>query len=208
MAGLSLGPLVEARSIHHDLSIGSELHMRAIHGTRRRAFKIDAFTVLPAGVTRILEFVFAGFPVGRAAEMRAARVNHKDAIGRAIHPNAIFLLPLRIDAKGVIREVANFENSGRLKQRARKEKTQKSDEPCAQETSDPAPHQSPPPFIELTVLWPDRGHPRRSGGFGGADGGSAHVACGVSRARGARCRRVGFRSVFAPGPRHAIPPYD
>src|SRR6266581_1972109 len=75
-------------------------------------------------MARTLELVLAGLPVGRAAQMSAARVNDKDAIGRAVHPNAVFLLPLGVHAESIIRGVANLENRGRFEERARKEMNQ------------------------------------------------------------------------------------
>src|SRR6266849_5835439 len=119
MVGLSLGPLKEPRSVYDDLAVGGQFDVRAVHRARRRTFKIHAFTVVAAAVARALEFVFAGFPVGRAAEMRAARVDDEDAVGRAVDPNAIFLLPLRIDTERVVGRIADFEYGGRLEERAR-----------------------------------------------------------------------------------------
>src|SRR5258706_6124266 len=131
MAWLSLGPLVEPRSVYDDLAIGRQFDVGAIHRARRGALEIDAFTVITAAVTRALEFVFAGFPVRRAAQMRTARVDDENAIGRAVDPDAIFLLPLGVDAERVIGGIANFEDGGRLEERARQEKTQEGDKPGA-----------------------------------------------------------------------------
>jgi len=58
-------------------------------------------------VTGTLKLVFARFPIGRAAEMRATRVDHEDPIGSLIHPDAILLLPLSVYAERVIRRKAN-----------------------------------------------------------------------------------------------------
>ena len=57
--------------VHHNLAFGIELHVRAIHGPRRRTLEVDAFGVVAAAVARALELVFAGLPVGRAAQVRA-----------------------------------------------------------------------------------------------------------------------------------------
>jgi len=100
----------------------------AVHRTRRRPFEVDPFAVITASVAWTLELVLAGLPVGRAAQMSAARVNDKDAIGRAVHPNAVFLLPLGIHAESIIRGIANLKNGGRFKERTRKEESKKSDE--------------------------------------------------------------------------------
>src|SRR5712691_9912949 len=74
-ARLSLGQLVQPGSIHNDLAIGSQLHVRTIHGARRGAFEVDTFAVVAAAVARAFELVLAGFPIGCAAQMRAASVN-------------------------------------------------------------------------------------------------------------------------------------
>src|SRR6266403_32609 len=140
MAWLSLGPLVEARSVYDDLAVGRQFEVSAIHRARRGTLEIDAFTVIAAAVTRALEFVFAGFPVRRAAEMRAARVDDENAIGSAVDPDTIFLLPLGVDAERVIGGIADLEDGGRLEERARQKKTEERDKPGAQETGDSTPH--------------------------------------------------------------------
>src|SRR5436305_3438275 len=131
MAWLSLGPLVEARSVHHNLAVGREFDVRAVHGARRGTLEIDAFAVVTAAVAGTLKLVLAGFPIRRAAEMSAARVDDKDAVGRAIYPYAIFLLPLGVDAEGVVRAIANLESGGRLSQRARTKTSPDGDEAVA-----------------------------------------------------------------------------
>src|SRR5712692_5662217 len=140
MAELSLGPLKEPRSVYDDLAVGRQFDVRAIHRPRRRAFKIHAFTVVAAAVARALEFVFAGFPVGRAAEMRAARVDDENAVGSTVDPDAIFLLPLGVDAERIVGGIADLKDGGRFEERAREEKTQEGDEPGAQETCDRTPY--------------------------------------------------------------------
>src|SRR6266702_8238140 len=99
-------------------------------------------------MARTLELVLAGLPVGRAAQMSAARVNDKDAIGRAVHPNAVFLLPLGVHAESIIRGVANLENRGRLEERARKEKTEEGNEPGTEQRGDATPHYAPASFAD------------------------------------------------------------
>src|ERR1700682_2187410 len=113
MTGLAFGPLIEARGVYDDLAVGRKGHVSAIHRARCGAFESDAFTVVAAAVTRALEFVFAGFPVGRTAEVRAAGVDDEDAIGSAVNPYAIFLLPLGIDTQGIVRGIADLEDGGR-----------------------------------------------------------------------------------------------
>src|SRR6516162_9017947 len=129
--------------------------MGAVHGTRCRSLEINAFAVVPTPVTGALELVFTGFPVGRTAQMRAPRENDKQAIRGAIHPNAVFLLPLRIYAQRVVRGIANLEDRGRFKQRARQEKTQEGEEPRGEKTCDAAPNQATAMFIDFTRFWAD-----------------------------------------------------
>ena len=64
LAGLSLRPLIEPRNIHHDLSVRRQFHIGAIHGTRCRSLKVDAFAVVATAVAGTLEFVLAGFQSG------------------------------------------------------------------------------------------------------------------------------------------------
>src|ERR1700730_5480783 len=134
MTGLAFGPLIEARSVDDDLAVGRQRHVRTIHRARRGALEIYAFAVVAAAVAGALEFVFAGFPVRRAAEMRAARVDDENAVGRAVDPDTIFLLPVGVHAERVVGGIANFENCGRFEQRARKEETKECDEPRTEKT--------------------------------------------------------------------------
>src|SRR5712672_2279111 len=105
--------------------------MSAIHRGRRGAFEVDAFAVIATAVTGALEFVFAGFPVRRATEMGAARIDNENAIGSAVDPDAIFLLPLGVDAERVVGWVANFEDGGGFEECARKKEPEEGDKPCA-----------------------------------------------------------------------------
>src|SRR5581483_883647 len=93
--GLSFRPLIQAAHIHQDLTIGRDIHVRSVHRPRRRPFEVDSFTVVTTAVTRTLEFVLRRLPVGRAAQVGAARINHEQPVWCAIHPDAIFLLELR-----------------------------------------------------------------------------------------------------------------
>src|ERR1700732_5548538 len=117
MTGLAFGPLIEARSVDDDLDVGRECHVRAIHRARRGALEIYAFAVVAAAVAGALEFVFASFPVRRAAEMRTACVDDENAVGGAVDPNAIFLLPLGVHTESVVGWITDFETGGRLEQR-------------------------------------------------------------------------------------------
>src|SRR6267154_2656735 len=129
--------------------------MRPIHGTRRGAFEVDALAVATTAMTRALEFVFAGFPIGSAAQVSAPRVDDEHAIGSAIHPDAVFLLPLNVHSESVVRGVADLENCGRLEERARKEKFEKGNKPRAKKSSNHHPHQSSPLPVVFSELGTD-----------------------------------------------------
>ena len=75
-------------------------------------------------MTRTLEFVFARLPIGRAAEMGAARVDHEQSIRSLIDPDSILLLPFRIDTKRVVARKSNFKNGGRFEDGARQKEPQ------------------------------------------------------------------------------------
>ena len=70
-------------------------------------------------MARTFELVFTRLPVGSAAQMRAASVDHKESVRSLSYPNAILLLPLCIDAEGVISWRADAKDAGRFKNRAR-----------------------------------------------------------------------------------------
>src|SRR5205807_4376174 len=207
VAGLSLGPLIEPGGVHNNLAVWRQLHVRAIHGARRGPFKVDPFAVVAAAVAGALELVFAGFPVGRAAEVRAARVDDKDAIGCAVHPDTIFLLPLGIHAEGVVRGVANFENSWRFEKSTRKKETQEGNEPCAKKSRDSNPHQPPPLPVDFTGLGTDGCQTAGGRCFGCTDGRRTNILGSIA-ATGRGCLRrfrfwfgrISFRA------RHALPP--
>src|ERR1700677_1244138 len=110
MGGLAFRPLIEPRSIDDDLAVGSEFDLSAVHRTRRRALKVDPFAVIPAAVARTFEFVLARLPIRSAAQMRAARVNHEDSVGRSIDPDAIFLLEFSVNPEREFRGIADLKN--------------------------------------------------------------------------------------------------
>src|ERR1700752_703580 len=138
---LSLGPLVKLGDVDQDLAVGRKLDVSTIHGTRRRTFEVDAFAVVPAPMAGALELVLTGLPVGRASQVRAARIDHKQAIARAIHPDAEPLLPLGIDPEGVVRRIADLERRARFEKGARQKEAEECEEPRAQEGSDGDPGQ-------------------------------------------------------------------
>ena len=139
MAGLSLGPLIEPGSIHDDLTVWRQFHVRAIHRTRRRPLKVDTFTVVAAPVAGTLELVLAGLPIGCTAQVSAASVDDEYTIRRAVHPDAVFLLKLGIYAKRVVGCLADFEYGWRLKESARKKESEEGNEPSAEKSCDAAP---------------------------------------------------------------------
>src|SRR5215467_2189106 len=91
-ARLSFGPGVELRGVNQDLTVWRQLDVGAVHRTGSRAFEVHSFAVVAAAVAGALEFVFAGLPVRRAAQVGAACVDHKEAVRSAIDPDAVFLL--------------------------------------------------------------------------------------------------------------------
>src|SRR5262249_352611 len=155
LARLALGPLVEARSIHDDLPVGREFHVRTIHRTRRRPFEVYAFVVISAAMTGTFELVLTGLPIGCAAKMLASRVDDGEKVGRFVHPDEIFLLPISANSQRVVRGITNFENCGRFEKCARKKKTKESNKPRAKETGNGAPHQAASAFVGLAVLRSD-----------------------------------------------------
>src|SRR5215472_522657 len=175
MARLSLGPGIQARSIHNDLSVGRHLNVSPIHRARRRTLEVDPFAVVAAAVAGTLEFVFAGLPIRGAAEMRTACINNKEAIGSAVHPDAVLLLKLGVYAKRVIRRIADLENRGRLKKGARKKKAKESDKPGAKKRGDAAPNQPAASFVGGARLRPNGSDTACGGRFGRADGGGADI---------------------------------
>src|SRR5258708_15785842 len=206
-ARLSLGPLVQPGRINNDLAIGSQLHVRAIHGPRRGAFEVDAFAVVAATVARAFELVLAGFPIWRAAQMCATSVNDENTTGRAVHPDAVLLLPFGIDAQGVVRGVTNLENRWRFKECAGKEKFEEGDEPCAEESSDADPHQPAPLLIDFAGLGTDSCQTASRRCFGRTDGRRTDISGCISTTGSGRLRRFRFwfgRISFRA--RHAIPP--
>ena len=99
--------------------------MRAIHWPRRRTFKVDCLAIVATTMAGTLKLILARFPIGRAAEMRATRVDHENPIGSLVHPDAVLLLPLRIDTERVIRGKANGKLAGGLENGPWQEKTEK-----------------------------------------------------------------------------------
>src|SRR5690242_15614785 len=139
--------------------------------------------------------------------MRAARVDNKDAVRSAVHPDAVFLLPLGVHTESVVGGIANFENRGRLKKCSRKEETKERNEPRAKKRRHGAPDQPATPFIGLAGLGPDAGYATCRRGFGRADGRRADVFCRVRTAGGRRFRRLRLRfHRFRFRTRHAEPP--
>ncbi len=139
--------------------------------------------------------------------MSAARVNDEHAVRRAVHPDAIFLLPLGIYAEGVIGSVADLEDGGRFEERAGKKKTKESDEPCAQETSDGNPYQPSALLVHFTGFGTDGRQTGSSRCFRCTDGRRTNIfgcICATGSGRLRRFRlwfgRISFRA------RHAIPP--
>src|SRR5437879_2556877 len=175
MARLSLGPLVEPGGTHNQLSVWRQFDVHAMHSTRCRSFKVDTFAVVSAPVARALKLVFAGLPIGCAAQVSAAGVDDKHAVRRAVHPYAVLLLPFGIDAEGVVRSVTDLEHGGGFEERTWQEKTKKGDEPSAQKSGQAGP---PPPLtrlVDFTWLGTHGGQPPRRCCFGRPHGGLPNI---------------------------------
>ena len=117
---------------HHNLTIGVELDMGAIHGARCRTFEVDSFSVVAAAMARALELAFAGDPVGSTAEMGADRGDHEDAFAVSHHPDSVLALELGIHAETEIGGVADLEHRIRLIKNPREEEAEKHQEVHAQ----------------------------------------------------------------------------
>src|SRR5215204_4907652 len=114
MVRAALLPVVELAGVDDDLPLGVHRHLGAIHRARRGAFEVDALTVVAAAVARALELVLARLPVGRASQVRAARVDDEQALGVSDDPDAVLLLPLGVHAERVVARKADAEDARRL----------------------------------------------------------------------------------------------
>ena len=98
-------------------------------------------------MARALELVLARLPVGRAAEVRAARVDHKQAIGSSCDPDAILLLPFGVDADRVIVRRADAKYAGRFENGPRQEKPDEHQKEGGERTSDGRPDDAASHFV-------------------------------------------------------------
>src|SRR2546423_2701632 len=96
---LALGPAIEPAHVDFDLSVGCYVHVGAVHRPRRRTLEIDTLRIVAAAMARTFEFVFCCFPIRRASQMSAHRVNDEDALSITHHPDAIFILKFCIYAE-------------------------------------------------------------------------------------------------------------
>src|SRR5467141_2475016 len=101
--------------------------------------------------------------------MSAERVNNENAIGSAVDPDAIFLLPLGVDAERVVGRIANFEDGGGLEECAGQEEAKEGDKPGAEKTSDCTPNQTATPVVDVVVLRTNSGYPSGGDSFRGTD---------------------------------------
>src|SRR6185436_120065 len=98
--------------------------MRPIHRPRRWTFEVDALRIVAAAVAWTLELIFAGFPIRRAAQVRADGRDHEDSLRVADHPDAVRVLEFGVDAKTEVGWIADRERSFGLEKSARKEEAQ------------------------------------------------------------------------------------
>src|SRR5580700_3040586 len=193
MRRLPFRPLIKPGSIDNDLPIGSQFDLGAVHGTRSRAFEVDAFAVIAAAVAWALELVLARFPVRGAAQVGTPCVNHEHAVWSAIDPDAVFLLKFCVDAQRELRGIANLENCVRFEKSARKKEPEESQEPCSQECRYCDPHQTATAAVDLGIRWPRRGQSSSRCRLRGSDRRRADVLRGINRARGRRLGWLGIR---------------
>ena len=95
-------------------------------------------------MTGAFEFIFTCFPIGRTAQMGAARINDEEPFCVADHPNAIIFLELCVHAETEIGWVANSENGFGLVQRPGEEEPQEHEKISSQEPQDTGGYNSPP----------------------------------------------------------------
>src|SRR5580765_7133928 len=176
LCGLSLGLLIQLSYVHRNLSVRSKLDVCAVHRTGRGAFEVHALAVVSAAVARALEFILRRLPVGSATQMRAARIDYEQAIRSFIHPDAILLLPLCVHAKPVILWIADFERCRGLKQSARQEEAEESQEPRGEKRRNHRPGKAPTLLIDFVVLGPDSGDTASLRSFGSSHCRSADIA--------------------------------
>src|SRR5581483_717239 len=108
---IAFRPFVKPAGIDHDLAFWINFYVSAIHRTRRRTFEIDSFNIVAATMTRTFEFVLARLPIGRATQVRAARVNHKQPVSSLLDPNAIRHFVFLINAETVVSQEPNAEDA-------------------------------------------------------------------------------------------------
>src|SRR6185503_137723 len=142
---------VQFRDIDDDLSFCIKFHVRAVHWPWRRPFEIDSFTIVATAMTTALELVLTRLPFGRASQMTAARVIHKQTIGGSGYPNSILLLPLRVNSKRIIRRHPDSKHARWFKDRARQEEAQEHQEVDKQKTADRRPDDPASHLIDFGI---------------------------------------------------------
>jgi hypothetical protein len=97
------------------------------------------------------EFVLARLPIGRAPKVRAARVDHKNAVGRAIDPDAVFLLELGIDSESELGRITNLENCVGFEKSAGKKESEESQKPGGKECRYAYPNQATTAAVNISI---------------------------------------------------------
>ena len=82
---IRVGPLTQLllellALVDHDLAVVGERDLEPLQGPRRGALEVDPGDVEAAAVARAFEFLLGGQPVGRAAQVRADRLERVDDI--------------------------------------------------------------------------------------------------------------------------------
>ena len=169
MACFTFWPREELAGIDQDLSFRVESYLCTVHWSRRGSLEVDALTVVATAVTWAFELVFTGLPVGRAAEMRATRIDDEETIGCSRHPDAVLLLPFCIDADRVVGGRPDTEDAGRFENRARQEEPHEHQEERRECPRDGGPDDAAAHLVDRRIGRCFH-HGSRSRGFGRSSG--------------------------------------
>src|ERR1044072_9411210 len=148
----TLRPLEQRPGVNYDPPFRIKTGLRTVHRSRRGTFEVNPLAVVTTAVTWTLELVFGGFPVGRTAEVRAARIDHKQSVGGARDPDTILLLPLSIDADRVIARRADTKDTGRFDSLARQEKPHEHQQDGGERARNRRPDDPPTHFIDGRIV--------------------------------------------------------
>src|SRR5437867_13381371 len=98
-----------------------------------------------------LEFVLTCLPVRCTAEMGATSVNDEQPIRSLCYPDAILLLPLRVDAQRVIARRTNSKDTRWFQNRTRQEEPQEHQKVSNQKYSNGRPDDAPAHLVDWRI---------------------------------------------------------